>query len=161
MRARSLASVSFLGIAVFALTSVSGALLALDGAENPKPSGRQALNSCGTCKERRAVLDPGLFADPRIYEPGVRPAYEAARKYPATLDRIHCFCECAESERFHHKNLLTCFTDMHAAGCGICVKEALLAAELKTKGASDAEVERIVESLYKTDGHPPTRDPGR
>jgi len=122
---------------------------------------KEARNACATCKERRAVLDPQLFADAKIYEPDVAPAYEAARKYPATLDRIHCFCECEESPKFKHKTLLTCFTDEHAASCGICVKEALWAADLKRKGASDEEVERFVESNFKTDGHPPTHDTGR
>jgi uncharacterized protein with PCYCGC motif len=145
------------------LSFAGAAALAHDHAKPVKPnaSGKQALNSCLACKERRAVLDPNLFASLAVYEPEVKPAYEAARKYPATLDRIHCFCECAESERFHHKNLLTCFTDMHAAGCGICIKEALLAADLKARGASDEEVEATVEKIFKTDGHPPTRDAGR
>ena len=75
---------------------------------------------------------------------------------PATIDRLHCFCECAESPQFHHKTLLTCFTDNHAAGCGICMKEALLAADLKQKGASDDEIIQMVDSMFRTDGHPPT-----
>jgi hypothetical protein len=152
-----------LTLVALSLSFAGAAALAHDHAKPAKPnaSGKQALNSCTACKERRAVLDPNLFESLAVYEPEVKPAYEAARKYPATLDRIHCFCECAESERFHHKNLLTCFTDMHAAGCGICIKEALLAADLKARGASDAEVEATVEQLFKTDGHPPTRDAGR
>jgi len=144
-----------LGIASLALTVPVSAKTA-----RPATS-KQAVNSCATCKERRPVLDPNLFADARIYEPDVRPAYEVAHKYPKTLDRIHCFCECEESPKFKHKTLLTCFTDEHAASCGICVKEALLAAELKRKGAPDEEVERLVESSFKTDGHPPTHDTGR
>ncbi|HEY7545304.1 MAG TPA: PCYCGC motif-containing (lipo)protein, partial [Blastocatellia bacterium] len=74
----------------------------------------------------------------------------------ATIDKLHCFCECAESPRFQHKTLLTCFTDNHAAGCGICMKEALLAGELKEKGAPDTEIVSMVESMFRTDGHPPT-----
>ena len=58
---------------------------------------------------------------------------------------------------FHHKTLLTCYTDMHAAGCGICLSEARLAAQLKEKGVSDAEIAVTVESVHRTDGHPPTR----
>jgi hypothetical protein len=128
-----------------------------------KPTGNagSAQNSCKTCIERRATLDPAQFADTRIYEPEVKPAYEIARKYPALLDRLHCFCECQESPTFKHKTLLTCFTDSHAAGCGICIKEALLAAELKEKGVSDAEIESLVEQMFKTDGHRDTHDHGR
>ena len=74
----------------------------------------------------------------------------------ATLDRLHCFCECKESPREHHKTLLTCYTSNHAAGCGICLKEALMAAELKEKGLPDDQIENTVESVFKTDGHKPT-----
>ena len=45
---------------------------------------------------------------------------------------------------FHHKTLLTCYTDMHAAGCGICLSEARLAAQLKDKGLSDEEIKSVI-----------------
>ena len=128
-----------------------------NGAVTPKPAPKptpQPTNSCATCKERRPTLDPAKFASG--FEPEVRPGYETARKYPATLDQLHCFCECAESPMFHHKTLLTCFTDLHAAGCGICLSEARLAGMLKDKGLSDAEIKNTVESVHRTDGHPAT-----
>jgi hypothetical protein len=114
-------------------------------------------NACASCAERGAVLDPNLFSDTRRFEPEVKPSYEAARQYPATLDRLHCFCECQESMTHRHKTLLTCFTTTHAAGCGICIREALLAKELKDKGMPDDQVENTVESIFKTDGHKPTQ----
>ena len=55
-----------------------------------------------------------------------------------------------------HKTLLTCFTSDHAAGCGICIREARLAAELKEKGVPDDQIENTVETVFKTDGHRPT-----
>ena len=122
-----------------------------------KPPARptvQPTNSCASCTERRATLDPALFA--KGFEPEVALGYQVARAIPATLDRIHCFCECAESPRFRHKTLLTCFTDRHAAGCGICLSEARLAAQLKERDLSDAEIKNTVESVHRTDGHPPT-----
>ena len=57
---------------------------------------------------------------------------------------------------FRHKTLLTCYTDLHAAGCGICLSEARLAAQLKDKGVSDEEIAVTVESVHRTDGHKPT-----
>jgi Protein of unknown function with PCYCGC motif len=118
-------------------------------------------SACSGCVERAAVLDPSLFSDLSRFEPEVRPSYEVARKYPQTLDRIHCFCECQESMTHRHKTLLTCFTSTHAAGCGICIREALLAGELKDKGVPDDQIENTVESVFKTDGHKPTqRSPG-
>jgi hypothetical protein len=126
--------------------------------DRPAPGGTGPKNSCAACIERAPILDPAHYAS--WNDQDVRRAYEAARKYPDTLDRIHCFCECKESPREHHKTLLTCFTTEHGAGCGICQHEANLAAKLKDKGASDEEVEATVESLHKTEGHPPTKGRG-
>ena len=120
-----------------------------------KPTSGTAQNDCKTCLERRPILDGSRFKDSKIYEADAPAAYRVAHEIPATLDRLHCFCECAESARFHHKTLLTCFTDDHAAGCGICVKEALLASELKQKGAPDDEIASLVHGMFKTEGHPP------
>ena len=140
-------------LAAAAGLGVLSALGALAAAPKPTPTAAPR-NSCTTCKERQATLDPARFA--RGAEPGVQEGYEIARKYPATLDKLHCFCECAESPMFHHKTLLTCFTSTHAAGCGICLSEARLAAQLKDKGVSDEEIKVTVESVHRTDGHPPT-----
>ncbi len=124
-------------------------------ASSPKPTSTPApKNSCAGCKERRPTLDPARL--PKGSEEGAAEGYAIARRYPATLDTLHCFCECAESPMFHHKTLLTCYTDLHAAGCGICLSEAKLAAQLKDKGLSDEEVKVTVESVHRTDGHPPT-----
>jgi hypothetical protein len=120
----------------------------------PAKPAATAVNTCAACLERGAILDPALFAN--ATEPDVRLSYEAAQKYPDTLDRIHCFCECKESPREHHKTLLTCFTSRHAAGCGICQREAILAEKLKDQGVSDDQIEMTVESVSRTDGHAPT-----
>ena len=127
------------------------------GSKTPpkKATGASAV-SCASCVEKAPILDPKLFADPR-FEKEVMPAYEIARKY-ATLDRLHCFCECQESMTHRHKTLLTCFTSTHAAGCGICLREAIMAAELKEKGLPDDQIENTVESIFKTDGHRPTHN---
>jgi len=130
-----------------------GALATADKGATAKPSPRPAA-PCPACLEKGAVLDPEQFA--HGYEPDVRLAYAAAKKYPDVIDRIHCFCECKESTREHHKTLLTCFTNLHAAGCGVCQHEAIMAAQMKDRGVSDDEVEITVESLHKTEGHPPT-----
>jgi tellurite resistance-related uncharacterized protein len=59
-----------------------------------------------------------------------------------------------------HKTLLTCFTSKHAAGCGVCMNEAILAGQLKDKGLPDDQIENTVESVFRTDGHRPTVGPG-
>jgi hypothetical protein len=134
------------------IAGAAALLLAAAPQPTPKPAAAPT-NSCTTCRERQPTLDPAGFSKA---EPGVQGGYEIARKYPATLDRIHCFCECAESPMFRHKTLLTCFTNTHAAGCGICLSEARLAGQLKEKGVPDDEIKTTVESIYRTDRHPPT-----
>jgi hypothetical protein len=143
MRHRALAAALLLAPALFLTGSTP------KSKATPAPS-----NSCTSCKERRPTLDPAKFA--KGYEPEVKAGYEIARKYPAMLDALHCFCECAESPMFQHRTLLTCFVDTHAAGCGICLSEARLAAQLKEKGLSDADIRVTVESVHRTDGHPAT-----
>jgi hypothetical protein len=123
-----------------------------------KDPSQAATNGCAVCVEKAPLQNPAVYAG--WNDTDVKKAYEAARKYPATIDLLHCFCECKESPREHHKSLLTCFTNEHAAGCGICQHEAILAAKLKDDGASDEEVEFTVESLHKTDKHPPTKGRG-
>jgi len=139
--------------ALIAALLLVSSLRLLGSTPKAKPTPEPA-NSCTNCKERRQTLDPAKFA--KGYDAEVKKGYEIARKYPATLDRLHCFCECAESPMFQHKTLLTCFVSPHAAGCGICLSEARLAADLKEKGLSDDEIKNTVESVHRTDGHPPT-----
>jgi hypothetical protein len=146
MRARFLLAAAVLGLGVVAAAP----------SKKTAPA-KPAANACASCAERGSVLDPNLFSDTRRFEPEVKPSYEAARQYPATLDRLHCFCECQESMIHRHKTLLTCFTSTHAAGCGICIREALLAKQLKDKGLPDDQVENTVESIFRTDGHRPTQ----
>ena len=143
---------AFFAVLAFAATAAAPK----SGKTVPKKAPGAPANSCTACVERGVVLDPKLFAD-RRFDKEVVPAYEVAVKYPQTLDRLHCFCECQESMMHRHKTLLTCFTSNHAAGCGICLREALMAAELKDKGLPDDQIENTVESIFKTDGHRPTQ----
>jgi hypothetical protein len=141
-------------IRTLALAALLVPALSLRGDTSRGKPDRDPKNSCTTCKERRATLDPKQFE--KGWDPEVKQGYEIARRIPATLDRLHCFCECAESPMFQHKTLLTCFVDKHAAGCGICLSEARLAWQLKEKGVTDEEIVVTVESVHKTDEHPPT-----
>jgi len=60
-------------------------------------------------KETRPVLDPEMFTGQ------TRMAYAAAQKYPEILNEVYCYCYCNEPP-FHHKSLLSCFTEQHGAG---------------------------------------------
>jgi hypothetical protein len=142
-------SVLGLALLVFGTASGAGPRAAVRKTQTKTP-----VNACTTCLERRPILDSLLFES--ASDRDVPRAYEAARRFPDIIDRLHCFCECKENEKERHKTLLTCFTSEHAAGCGICQKEALLAAQLKDRGIADDDIERTVESLFRLDGHPPT-----
>ena len=116
---------------------------------------RDPKNSCTTCKERRRDPRPealrGHGSDPEVV-----PGYEIARKYPATLDRLHCFCECAESPTFQHKTLLTCFTTPTPPAAASASPRRSWPRSSRRRALSDEEIEITVESVHKTDGHPPT-----
>ena len=163
MQDRSVRRGVLVGIGVVALVAVVAALTARGASPAPAKapgaaSAQPGQNSCSVCLERNPVLDPAKYAG--WNDADVAKAYIVAQQYPATIDLLHCFCECEESPKHHHKTLLTCFTTDHGASCGICQHEALLAGKLKREGASDEEVENVVESLMKTDGHPPTKGRG-
>lgn len=156
MRFTHIRSTALALCALVTLGAAASAATSRQKAPAKKVPAAAAKNACTGCAERAPILDPKRFADISKYEPEVAPAYEVARKYPRTIDRLHCFCECQESMTHRHRTLLTCFTTDHAAGCGICIREAILAGELKDKGLSDAEIENTVESAFRTDGHKPT-----
>lgn len=62
-----------------------------------------------TDKETKPVLNPSMFTGQ------TRAAYAAAKKYSKVLNEVYCYCYCDEPP-FHHKTLLSCFTDRHGAG---------------------------------------------
>jgi hypothetical protein len=82
--------------------------------------------------------------------------YRYAETHRADFSSIPCFCGCEEF--LAHENLYDCFIrtdgagyDSHAAGCGVCVGEAALAADLLDGSTPPAEVAaRIVEQFGTT-----------
>ncbi len=88
---------------------VAAAVLAVTG-NLPFTDGKEEGKSFQISeKETRPVLDPSLF------EGQTRAAYAAAKKYPEVMNEVFCYCYCDESP-FHHKTLLSCFTEKHGAG---------------------------------------------
>ena len=135
-------------LAAPALLLLAAALLAADRAA-PKPAPKKDAAkpaACAACRETKPLLDPADLGDEDAES---RPAYAAAKKYPETVDKIHCYCGCEESPNLHHKSLLTCYTSLHATGCEICRGEAELAGRMKDEGSADDEVKKVVEAFYK------------
>ena len=94
-------------------------------------------NSIGTL---RPTLSPEQFT-------GItREAYTVAQEIPETLAQLPCYCHCDQS--IGHKSLHSCFEDMHAAGCGVCIKEALIAHDLQQSGLAPAQIRKRIIAQY-------------
>lgn len=93
-------------------------------------------------KETRPTLSPALFAGRTAR------AYQVAREIPEVLDQLYCYCHCQET--LGHKSLLTCYVDNHAAGCDICMNEALAASAYTKRGYSIAEIKEKLARQYKS-----------
>jgi len=82
--------------------------------------------------------------------------YRFAESHQADFSVIPCFCGCEEF--LAHENLYDCFVrtdgagyDSHAAGCAVCIGEAMVASQLLEIGTPTAEVaDRIVEQFGTT-----------
>jgi len=58
-----------------------------------------------------------------------REAYKLVKEIPRTIAQLPCYCHCDQGSG--HKSLHSCFEDDHAAHCGVCVDEVLLAYRLE------------------------------
>lgn len=92
-----------------------------------------------TAPPKGAKLPPILgkgqlwFAD----NPVQKRAYEAAAANASVLYQLPCKCHCT---RMGHTSLRTCFETTHGAGCDVCMKEALYAADQTAKGKTPAQI---------------------
>jgi len=96
------------------------------------------------------VVNPATIADPVARE-----AYAKAREVADRLDHMYCYCHC--HEHMGHKSLLTCYQGDHAAECGICQKEALMAWDDWKNGLPVEATQRAADFRYNK-GEPPPRD---
>ena len=83
------------------------------------------------------TLQPEQFFGP------TRDAYRAAQEIPETIAQLPCYRHCDQS--MGHKSLHSCFQDMHASQCAVCVNEALIAYNMQKSGMTPAQIrERII-----------------
>jgi hypothetical protein len=73
-------------------------------------------------------------------------SYGVAGNISQVLDQIYCFCSCSRS--IGHKSLLSCFTDDHAANCGIYMDQALLADKMTSKGSSIVDIVDAMDAQF-------------
>ena len=87
----------------------------------------EAETAAPNASQAPLTLDPNQFVGP------VREAYKFARKDPALLAQLHCYCGCDKAEG--HQSLLDCYRGMHASACEVCTGEALLAKRMSEQGS--------------------------
>jgi hypothetical protein len=75
-----------------------------------------------------------------------RDAYRVAQVIPETLAQLPCYCHCDMS--MGHKSLHSCYEDMHASQCAVCVSEALMAYDLQKNGMTPAQIRERIITIY-------------
>jgi hypothetical protein len=80
--------------------------------------------------------------------PGVGEVYQMAAEIPGVMDGVYCYCECLTN--FGHYSLLECFINDHAAACDICLREAIMAYEMTSRGDSLDDIRQEVDRRYRT-----------
>jgi hypothetical protein len=88
------------------------------------------------------TLPPERFIGP------TQTAYRVTREIPETIAQLPCYCHCDKS--IGHKSLHSCFEDLHASQCTVCVSEALMAYALHKSGLSAGEIRDRIITLYST-----------
>ena len=84
------------------------------------------------------VLTPQQLAANGVDHPAALAAYKAATRIPNVMHEQPCYCYC---DRNHgHKNLHSCFEDLHGANCGTCVQEALYSYKMSRKGWTPRQI---------------------
>ena len=72
-------------------------------------------------------------------------AYELAPKIQSVIYQQPCYCYC---DRMGHKSLHSCFEDLHASQCAVCVTEALMASDMQKNGLTPAQIRERIITVY-------------
>jgi len=98
---------------------------------------------------RPGITAERVLTDAAIpHTPGAAEAYVAARAAAGTLDGVYCHCDC--SKHSGHRSLLTCFESEHGAYCDICMGEAMMAAQMASRGTSLQEIRAAIDARFGT-----------
>jgi hypothetical protein len=120
-------------ILIIMLLAAAGTIYWLGSEKPATPPFLSAAEAQGTLP---ATVPPRQFNHPMINE-----AYTAALKLPKVVAQQPCYCGC---DRTGHRSLLDCFRSTHAAGCDICVKEAILAGRMHEQGKTVMEIRNAI-----------------
>jgi hypothetical protein len=106
------------------------------------PTGKLTMADMAALKggEDKPTLSPSYFRGKTAV------SYSVAGAAREVLDYLYCYCNCKQS--IGHKSLLSCFTDNHAANCGICQDQALYAKNLMDEGYELPEIREKVDNKF-------------
>ena len=133
----------------------------------PRRPRRALLGTVLTLRLAGAGCGRSEAARPRLPQyahrsPTVRTGYEfAVGAGGDTLRQLPCYCACTA---LGHTHLRDCFIsdagvfDSHAAGCEVCVEEALDAQRLLNRGTAVKEIRAFIDGKYASIG-PGTKTP--
>ncbi len=87
----------------------------------------------------------------------IKEAYLFATENPSALDGVKCHCGCMKAMhngRIHVRGLLDCFKkenedfDSHAAGCAMCINDALEVKRMLDQNKTKEEIKNIIDRKY-------------
>lgn len=101
-------------------------------------------------------------------DPKVGEIYQLAGQNTELLNWMPCYCGCGQS--VNHKSNRDCFInevkadgsivwDSHGTKCGVCLKIAYEAVNLKKQGKSTLEIRKYIDNKYKDGYAQPTLTP--
>ena|SRR5271156_6459318 len=90
-----------------------------------------------------------LTLDPKQFVGTARDAYTFAGKDPKLLAQLHCYCGCDRT--LGHQSLLDCYRGTHAAGCEICIQEALMAKVMSEQGSPVDQIREAIRRNFAGD----------
>jgi hypothetical protein len=84
--------------------------------------------------------------DPNQFVGRAREAYKFAKRNPALLAQLHCYCGCDKA--YGHQSLLDCYRGTHGATCEICTEEALQAERMSDQGSPADEIREAIRRRF-------------
>ena len=120
------------------------ALLSLTtSAQWTKPQDVPAYNAAPPRKGSVApIASGGALQVMGLSHPAQWKAYKVAAKNSDLLYQLPCYCYC---DRNHgHNSLHSCFESSHGASCSVCMKEALFADQMASKGKTVKQIRAAI-----------------
>jgi len=113
------------------------------------------------CSPSGAASGPGEKLPSFAYTSAISlEAYRLALRETEFLSKLPCYCGCVDTANPPHANLKECFIkpdgrfEEHGAGCDLCSRIALDAADLKAQGLPLREIRARLDARYLEYGKP-------